>query len=99
LSNAIKYSDENTTITCRVLQEDGNITIEITDQGMGIPEDDKNISVPGSSASNAMHVKGTGLGLNIVNSYLNLLKGHLSFTSKAGMGTTFRITIPTYYEK
>ena len=100
LSNAIKYSDENTTISCRVLQDAGNVTIEITDQGMGIPEDDqKYIGSRFFRASNAMNVKGTGLGLNIVNSYLNLLKGNLSFESKAGMGTTFRITIPTYYEK
>ncbi len=100
LSNAIKYSDENKTITCYVVPVGNNFSIEIKDEGMGIPQDDqKYIGSRFFRASNAMNVQGTGLGLNIVNSYLNLLNGSLYFTSQPGLGTTFTITIPMMYEK
>jgi signal transduction histidine kinase len=45
-------------------------------------------------ASNAGNVQGTGLGLNIVKRYLDLLNGNITFTSKYGEGTTFRVMIP-----
>jgi len=100
LSNAIKYSDENKTISCNVIPDGDYLKIEIKDEGMGIPEDDqKYIGTRFFRASNAMNVQGTGLGINIVNSYLALLQGTISFISAPGVGTTFTITIPTSYEK
>jgi PAS domain S-box-containing protein len=100
LSNAIKYSEENKTITCHVIPEGNQLTIEIIDEGMGIPEDDqKYIGTRFFRASNAMNVQGTGLGLNIVNSYLELLGGSISFRSQPGLGTTFTIAIPMSHEK
>ncbi len=100
LSNAIKYSEENKTISLRVQEDDHNLMMEIKDEGMGIPdEDQKYIGSRFFRASNAMNITGTGLGLNIVSSYLDLLNGSMSFVSNSGKGTTFTINIPISYEK
>lgn len=100
ISNAVKYSDEGKTITCRITSEGDKIRISIHDEGMGIPpEDQKHIGSRFFRASNAVNVPGTGLGLNIVMTYLNSLQGELSFESKHGEGATFIITLPIHYEK
>ena len=99
VSNAVKYSEEGKKITCHIELENTHCRIEITDQGMGIPiEDQKHIGSRFFRASNVVHVPGTGLGLNIVLSYLHILKGTLSFESEPGKGTTFTITLPLSYE-
>lgn len=75
------------------------IHIEIEDQGMGIPEaDQKHLFTRFFRASNAINIQGTGLGLNIVRSYIDLLKGKISFNSVEGQGTTFYVQIPTHYQ-
>lgn len=100
ISNAVKYSDDGTQITCRINVDNDTIQIELTDQGMGIPiEDQKHIGSRFFRASNAVNVPGTGLGLNIVMAYLNTLNGHLTFESEQGVGTTFIVTLPVRYEK
>ncbi len=100
VSNAVKYSNEGKTIICRILIDNEFFRIEITDQGMGIPlEDQKHIGSRFFRASNVVNVPGTGLGLNIVLSYLHTLKGTLTFESEQGKGTTFSITLPINYEK
>jgi signal transduction histidine kinase len=100
ISNAVKYSDEGKTITCRIRLEEELLRIEIIDEGMGIPpEDQKHIGSRFFRASNVVNVPGTGLGLNIVLSYLHTLKGNLTFDSQQGKGTTFTITLPLSYEK
>jgi len=100
LSNAIKYSGEGKPIRCLIEKEGTNIKFDIIDEGIGIPEEDqKHIGSRFFRASNAVHVPGTGLGLNIVISYLNALGGHFSFTSKASVGTSITITLPQAHEK
>lgn len=100
ISNAVKYSDEGKKITCRIRLEEKIFRIQITDEGVGIPpEDQKHIGSRFFRASNVVNVPGTGLGLNIVLSYLHTLKGNLEFESQQGVGTTFTITLPLSYEK
>ena len=66
---------------------------------MGIPEaDQKHLFTRFFRASNAVNIQGTGLGLNIVRSYVDLLKGEISFNSVEGQGTTFYVQIPTQYQ-
>jgi len=99
ISNAIKYSDEGKKVFLRIAIEDEKFFIEIEDQGVGIPvEDQKHIGSRFFRASNVVNVPGTGLGLNIVLSYLHALNGDLSFKSEPGIGTTFAITLPLRYE-
>lgn len=100
ISNAVKYSDEGKKITCRIRLEEEIFLIQISDEGVGIPpEDQKHIGSRFFRASNVVNVPGTGLGLNIVLSYLHALKGNLEFESQQGVGTTFTITLPLSYEK
>jgi signal transduction histidine kinase len=100
LSNAIKYSGEGKPIHCSITSNGSNVQIEIKDEGIGIPqEDQKHIGSRFFRASNAVYIPGTGLGLNIVISYLTALKGNFSFVSEEGVGTTISITLPLIYEK
>lgn len=100
ISNAIKYSDEGKTITCQVTPSAQNLIIDISDEGMGIPsEDQKHIGSRFFRATNVVNVPGTGLGLNIVKSYLHVLNGEITFKSQQGIGTTFTIILPVQHEK
>jgi PAS domain S-box-containing protein len=95
VTNAIKYSDVNTTIYITAYEQEGSIAFDVRDQGIGIPEEDqKHLFDRFFRASNAGNVQGTGLGLNIVRRYLDLLDGSISFSSNYGEGTTFKIIIP-----
>lgn len=95
LSNAIKYSPENSTITMVSNIEDNVINISVKDQGIGIPEEDKpHIYSRFFRAHNAGNIQGTGLGLNIVKKYIDLMNGNITFKSTENKGTTFTVFIP-----
>ena len=69
--------------------------LEVCDEGIGIPqEDQKQLFERFFRAENAINIQGTGLGLNIVGKYLELLKGKITFESVEGEGTCFTISIP-----
>ncbi len=95
LSNAIKYSDPGQSIDCSVVFEDRNLRIRIRDYGIGIPEEEQqHLFTRFFRAHNVENIQGTGLGLNIVKRYLDLLNGRIAFESKEGKGTTFTVAIP-----
>jgi PAS domain S-box-containing protein len=95
LSNAIKYSPEGEVIAVSSYSGNETLTIEIKDNGIGIPEEDHPLLFERFfRAHNAGTVQGTGLGLNIVKKYMELMKGEISFTSKLNEGTTFKIGFP-----
>lgn len=97
LDNAIKYSDKGEIrITAKRLDQK-NISIEISDEGIGIPEEyldrifERFFVVDKSrSKTNA----GTGLGLSIVKHIVFLHKGEIKVESKVGFGTKFTINLP-----
>jgi signal transduction histidine kinase len=94
LTNASKYS-ESGEIHCFSTVTEGNLIVEVTDHGMGIPEEEqKHLFERFFRAYNATNIQGTGLGLYIVSNYLKLLGGTISFDSVEGQGTTFKILIP-----
>ncbi len=93
--NAIKYSSENTIIDINIHQNKEETTFEVKDNGIGVPEkDQKNIFKRYFRAENALLSQGTGIGLNIVKSHLENLKGSIFFTSTENVGTTFTMKIP-----
>ena len=95
VNNAIKYSSENTIIDIIITQNNTTTTFKIKDNGIGIPEkEQKNIFNLYFRAENALLVQGTGIGLNIVKSHLENLKGSISFESTENIGATFTINIP-----
>lgn len=93
--NAIKYSSENTVIDINVSQNDTETIFKVSDNGIGIPEkDQKNIFNRYFRAENALLSQGTGIGLNIVKTHIENLKGTISFKSTENVGTAFTIIIP-----
>jgi PAS domain S-box-containing protein len=95
LSNAIKYSPSGRKIQLISSVEDENVLIAIKDDGIGIPlEAQKALFSKFFRANNAINIQGTGLGLNIVKRYMELLGGHISFTSQENEGSTFTISFP-----
>jgi two-component system, LuxR family, sensor kinase FixL len=95
LSNAIKYSDDTGKIDFKVEVAEEKLIFMVRDHGIGIPEaDQKYLFDRFFRASNATNIEGTGLGLNIVKKYLELLGGTISVESKLSEGTAFNIEIP-----
>lgn len=94
-SNAIKYSPENKPILVKVDVAADKLRLDIEDKGIGIPEEDQpNVFERFYRAKNSGNVQGTGLGLNIVKKYVELMDGSISFVSKYNEGTTFTVEIP-----
>jgi PAS domain S-box-containing protein len=95
LSNALKYSGENTAVALRATCQADQLTLVVQDQGVGIsPEDQTHLFERFFRAHNAAHVPGTGLGLYIVARYVALLGGTIALASELGQGTTVTVTIP-----
>lgn len=95
LSNASKYSDEGKKIFLKERLEGDYLLIDITDQGIGIPEADQvYLFTRFFRAANAMNIQGTGLGLNIVKRYIDLVGGSITFDSQLNVGTTFTVCLP-----
>lgn len=95
VSNAIKFSPESKSIEIAVKVLNSSLKISVKDYGIGISkEDQKHLFERFFRGHNAMHIQGTGLGLNIVSRYVELMNGTLNFESKENKGTTFTVVIP-----
>lgn len=95
LSNATKYSPEGSEINLRCQVENGQAAFEVQDHGVGIPKDElKNIGDPFYRASNVQDVKGTGLGMAVVNRYLAQMGGKMEIDSHPDRGTRISFAIP-----
>jgi signal transduction histidine kinase len=95
LSNAIKYSPDDALIQIHAQTEDEQVIISVEDNGMGIPkEQQKHLFTRFFRADNASAIQGTGLGLYIVQKYLEQLNGSISFESVENQGTTFTVQFP-----
>ena len=99
LSNAIKYSPENGKITVKIeaLKDTDEIKVSVTDQGCGIaPEHQKKIFDRFYRVENNTHtIKGTGLGLNLVQTTIEKHHGGKVFVqSEVGKGSSFGFILP-----
>ncbi len=100
ISNAAKYSSPGMGITIASGRRGKDFFISIIDQGIGIPaEDQAYLFDRFFRARNVENVKGTGLGLNIVSHYVQLLGGKIEFTSEVDSGSTFTIVLPAIIDK
>ncbi len=93
LSNAIKYSKKDIFIDTEVNRN--HIILTVKDSGIGIPKKEQEyLFTRFFRAKNALNVQGTGLGLNIVRKYLELMNGKITFESELNEGTTFIVHFP-----
>lgn len=95
LSNSIKYSEAEKPIYCKTFLEESMLKVAFIDQGIGIPEEEQqHLFTRFFRAHNAENIQGTGLGLNIVKRYVDLMQGHIHFESRIGEGTSFYLSLP-----
>lgn len=96
MANAVKYRRQNIHTVIEISTEDykDGILLSIKDNGIGISDEDKErVLTQGYRVAN--NVKGYGMGLYMINSYITELKGTLSINSKLGEGSTFNIYLPS----
>ncbi|HCM32577.1 PAS domain-containing sensor histidine kinase [Chryseobacterium sp.] len=93
MSNAIKYSGEHTLIEFSTEINEDRYVFSVKDNGIGIPEGDQSgLFQPFFRAHNIGNIPGTGLGLNIVQRYVNLMDGRVHFESTSDKGTEFTLS-------
>jgi two-component system sensor histidine kinase SenX3 len=99
IENAINYSPENTKVAVTSRIKDGIVEISITDQGIGIPEDDlarifeRFYRV---DPARSRQTGGTGLGLSIVKHVAAKHGGDIKVWSAENVGSTFTLMLPLY---
>jgi signal transduction histidine kinase/ActR/RegA family two-component response regulator len=103
LNNAIKYTPRGGTITIRVASQDAKLTVEVEDDGIGIPPDKlEQIFEPFSQLDRSLEKTrgGLGLGLALAQRLVALHGGTLTACSEGlGKGSTFRVTLPIVSEE
>ena len=96
LDNAIKYSAPGGRITVKIWQGEYKAFIEIIDQGRGIPPEDlENVKTKFYKGSNS--VRGSGIGLALVDSIMTALDGTMDLKSTLGRGTVVTLGLPLYH--
>lgn len=99
LENAIKYSPVGSAIQVHIAREAEHATIQIADEGIGIPEADQaRLFEPFHRGANVETIRGTGLGLTIVRRAIEAHAGNIRIESTEGRGTTVTITLPALSE-
>ena len=94
LSNALKYSAPDSPVFCAIRGEGDRLWLRVTDHGIGIPAADlPRIFESFHRGGNVGSVKGTGIGLHIVNECVNMHEGTIEVHSRAGLGTTFHVNV------
>jgi signal transduction histidine kinase len=97
LDNAVKYSPGRNAIDVAVHREDSDVTIAVTDRGIGIPADERLVifgKFQRGIEARSLGIKGTGLGLTMVDQIVRAHHGRVEVESEPGEGSTFRIHLP-----
>lgn len=98
ISNAIRYSYDNSTISLKIKEADGKISFLVTDTGQGIAPQyldkifDRYFRIPGTKK------EGTGLGLSISKEFIEAQGGEIRVVSEFGAGSTFSVTLNSVAE-
>jgi signal transduction histidine kinase len=95
LSNAVGFSPPNETVTLKAERNGGTVVFSVTDRGPGIePErQDKVFEMFETDSQGSQH-RGTGLGLSLVRSFVELHGGTVAINSAVGQGTTVSCEFP-----
>lgn len=101
LSNALKYTNEYGKIQLKAAIENGNLFIEVADDGVGIPlKSQKHLFERFYRAENVSNSKetGSGIGLMLTKKLVVLHKGKIKFNSVERLGSTFSVEIPCEHD-
>ncbi|HLY35989.1 MAG TPA: HAMP domain-containing sensor histidine kinase, partial [Candidatus Limnocylindria bacterium] len=95
VGNAVKFSPPGAEITVSATAADGSACLTVTDRGRGIPEGELgSIFERYRRGSNALGVRGTGLGLAGSREIVRQLGGEIEVSSRLGEGSTFTVRLP-----
>lgn len=95
LSNALKFSPDNSSITVKLDYTNGSLVMEVSDRGPGIPDNmKKDIFSRFFQGEYSDRNPGSGIGLHIVSEYVNMLHGHVTVTDNQPEGASFTVIIP-----
>ncbi|WP_198013434.1 sensor histidine kinase [Thalassoporum mexicanum] len=95
ISNAIKYSYEDSTVCFAVSRNASFVSVQISDHGIGIAEKDiENIFQSFQRGSNSESIQGTGLGLSITKQVIELCGGLITVESSIEQGSVFTVKFP-----
>lgn len=95
LTNAIKYSPQESKIQLTIWGEQDHTRFQVSDQGIGVPAaDQQHLFESFHRGENVKSFSGTGLGLAVVKKCLELHGGKIEVESQVGVGTTFSVDMP-----
>ena len=97
VSNAIKFSNENSEVLVKIEEKDGMAVVSVRDQGCGIDEDSQRKLLHTDTHFSTFGTKneeGSGLGLLLCQDFVHKNGGKLWFSSVKGEGSTFYFSIP-----
>jgi signal transduction histidine kinase len=96
LSNAVKYSPDAGLIQVGAAQDGSQTVVVIEDRGIGIPEtEQEHVFERYYRGSNTSGIVGSGVGLSLVRTIIELHKGSVALDSREGEGSRFRVQLPT----
>jgi len=97
LDNAVKYSPGSPSVRLEVAGEAERVAVRVRDEGLGIPADERKEifrKFVRGAAARAANVKGTGIGLALVEHIVKAHGGEMRVESEPGKGSTFTILLP-----
>jgi len=97
ISNAVKFTPENGSVTVRLREAGDRAVLEVADDGMGIPDAEQKRLFERffrASTATSQAVPGAGLGLTIVKTIVEAHGGTIAIASQEGEGTTVRVEVP-----
>lgn len=102
ISNAVKYTPANGTITATLSADSDYAFFRVVDTGYGIPEDMQNdLFKPfyRAKSKETRKIPGTGLGLNLVQNIVARHNGTIHFLSEYGKGSEFGFLLPCFNDQ
>ncbi|MCH5239620.1 MAG: substrate-binding domain-containing protein [Muribaculaceae bacterium] len=94
ISNAMKYSPDNSRITVSFNVENDNLILKVADQGEGISEENINKIFDPFYQVNEVRPRGSGIGLSLTKAFIELHGGTISVESRLSKGSVFTVSIP-----
>jgi len=100
LSNALKFTDEGGVVLVRATRIGDRVEVRVKDSGVGMSEEEVQAVLEGGNFTKpgTAREQGTGLGLKLVQEFIQLNDGELAVSSEPGVGSCFSVELPLYQE-